>query len=212
MRTKGMHIIVLCLAALIGIAAAKSLSIELKWTPNKETPALPAFEMTGGVYSLQIDQLVHKRDKGNQIGENSEKKEVVPVVTASSVARFVTDALVAQSKKLGLEIKSSGGERVLKGKSLEFWVQETTSYVGTVRVKFMLVGADGAELWTAVVAGSGGNFGRSLKPINYTETFTNALSDLARSLYTQSGSRLRFDTADIQDAMSDDFSTRRPGG
>jgi hypothetical protein len=184
---KGMHIIVLSLAALIGFAAAKPLSIELKWTPNKETPALPAFEMTGGVYSLQIDQLVDKREKGTQVGENSEKKDVAPVVTSSGVAQFVTETLVTQSKKAGLDVRASGGERVLKGELLEFWVQETTTYVGTVRVKFMLVGADGAELWTAVVAGSGGNFGRSLKPVNYTETFTNALSDLTKNLYSQSG-------------------------
>ena len=179
------HVIVASLAALICIAAATPLSIELKWTPNRETPALPPVEMTGGVYSLQIDKLVDKREKSIQIGENSEKKEVVPVVTISDVAQFVTDALRAQSKKVGIEVRENGGERVLKGELLEFWVQETKTYAGTVSVKVMLVGADNAELWTAVVTGTGGNFGRSLKPINYTETFTNALAELARTLYLQ---------------------------
>ena len=188
MSSRFTRALLLGVSALIWVGAvAKPLSVDLKWTPNSDTLAPPALDLTGGVYSLQIEKLVDKREKGNQIGENTEKKDVVPIITPSDVALFVTDMVIAQSKKTGIQIVGNGGDRVLKGELMEFWAQEAKNYTGSVRVKFMLVGTDGKEIWTGVVSGAGGNFGRSLKPLNYTETFTNALSDLIRNLYVQPG-------------------------
>ena len=103
------------------------------------------------------------------------------------MAGFVTDNIIGQAQKSGLEIRRDSGELRLRGELLEFWVEEKSSYAGTVRVKFMLRDQDEKELWTAVVSGAGSNWGRSLKPANYTETYTNALADLVTNLFAQPG-------------------------
>jgi hypothetical protein len=176
---------ILAVAFTTCVAAAKPLAIELKWTPNADTQAVPAFELTGGVYSLKIEKLIDKRGKGRAVGENSEKKEPVAVVTASDVEGFVTEAMIAQSRRLGLDVSDAVGDRVLTGELLECWVRETHGYNGSVRAKLTLRDDAGRELWTGIVAGNGTNGGRSLKPLNYTETFTNAISDFVKNLHAQ---------------------------
>ena len=45
------------------------------------------------------------------------------------------------------------------------------------------------SLWSALVGGSSNRFGRSLKPDNYTESFSNAIQDLAAHLVPAPGFR-----------------------
>jgi hypothetical protein len=156
------------------IAAAKEFKLELKWTP-KEAPDLPALDLTGGINSLEFPALVDKREKPTQIGENPEKETTI--VTSSDVPAFVHGVLRTELKGLGLEFKDSGADRVLKGELLHFWARDAGSYSATVRVKFTVLDG-GAEVWTGMVQGTGENWGRSLKAINFTETFSGAISDL----------------------------------
>ncbi len=159
-------------------APAKVLKLELKWTP-KEAPNLPTIDATGGLYTIRLEPFVDKRDKPHKIGENPEKN--VEVITDDDVAVFVHDVLSRELKGLGLDLTDTGGERTLKGEIVYFWARDAGSYSATVRVKFTLL--DGAtEIWTGIVQGTGENWGRSLKPINYTETISGALSQLMTNL------------------------------
>src|ERR1700724_4009951 len=85
------------------LAAPKELNIVLKWNPN-EKQSMPALDVTGGVYAVAIAPSVDKRDKGNQVGENTEGKVAVPVNTSSDVPAFVRDHLLAPLKSIGLEV------------------------------------------------------------------------------------------------------------
>jgi hypothetical protein len=161
-------------AASVTAPAAKELKLELKWTP-KEAPDLPTLDLTGGINSFEFPAFADKREKPTHIGENPEKETTV--VTSSDVPAFVHGVLRTELKGLGFEFKDSGADRVLKGELLHFWARDAGSYSATVRVKFTVL--DGTtEVWTGIVQGTGENWGRSLKAINFTETFSGAISDL----------------------------------
>jgi len=164
------------------LARVKALTIVLKWNPNQK-PSMPAIDMTGGLYSLTIAPIADKRDKAKQVGENTEKRDVVPVYTNSDVPTWVAEQLTRQVKTAGFDVKSAdSGQRVLKSELTEFWVNEGNLYLGSIRLKVTITDPSGKELWTSMVDGSSDNFERSLKPDNYTEAFSNAMQGLAAKL------------------------------
>ena len=190
-------VVVACILGAVAGAVAKAqrktLLIRLQWIVNIDhTVALPAVDMTGGLRTLKVESVVDKRDNGNregvvrtQIGENTEKKVAVPILTDSNVAQFVTNGLLPQLKSAGLPFMPGDAELVLRFELTEFWATETTRYRASVRARCTLTDADGKEVWTAMVGGVGENWGRSLKDYNYNETFTSAVFDLATNLLKQ---------------------------
>lgn len=159
----------------------KTLDVPLEWTP-KESPALPVVDLTGGVRTLHVKSFTDVREEPSVIGENPEKKPPVSVRTSSDVAAFVTKAVVRELTQLGLEVGEQGAERILTGEITQFWVKDTGSYDATIRVKLTVRDAAGAELWTGLATGRGENWGRQLKPVNYTEALTSALLDLMANI------------------------------
>lgn len=184
----GLWVAVTCAVSLIGLLARpKALDVPLKWTPNQKVN-LPAFDVTGGLQTVTLAPMTDKREKSkSQIGENTEEKLVVPITTRSDVPQFVADAVSMHMKALGIDLKPEGADRIVTMELLEFWVTESDTYQGQVRVKFTVTDAGGKELWSAVINGAGENWGRSLKPINYTETLSNGLQDLMVKLAGQDG-------------------------
>lgn len=184
----GLWVAFTCSVVVTGLSARpKALDVPLKWTPTEKVN-LPAFDITGGLYPVTVTPIVDKREKSkSQIGENTEERQVVPVTTRSNVPQFVADAIELHFKARGIELKPEGGDRIVTMELMEFWVTESDMYQGSVRVKFIVTDAGGKELWSAVINGAGENWGRSLKPINYTETLSNALQDLMVKLAGQDG-------------------------
>ncbi len=173
----------------IAIAAPKELIVVLKWNPNVKLP-MPTLDMTGGLFSFSVAPVIDKRDKGTQIGENVEGKVPVPVYTKSDVPAFIGEHLAAQLKRIGLDVQAGEtGQRVLRPELVEFWVSEGNHYNASVRVKVTITDTRGKELWTGMVGGGSDNFGRSLKPDNYTEAYSNSIQELAAKLVSAPGFR-----------------------
>ncbi|HEY6213123.1 MAG TPA: hypothetical protein VIW45_12610, partial [Vicinamibacterales bacterium] len=59
---------------------------------------------------------------------------------------------------------------------------DADSYRGTARLKTTIFDDDNHEVWSAIVTGTGDNGGRSLKAINYQETFSNAIQSFVGNL------------------------------
>jgi len=170
-------------------AAARELIVVLKWNPN-EKQSMPALDTTGGLYPLAIPGIADKRDKGRQIGENTEHSVAVPVFTNSDVPAYVRDHLTAQLKAIGLDVSAAdSGDRVLQLELIEFWVAEGKRYLGSVRLKASVTDSSGKELWSGLVGGTSDNFGRSLKPDNYSESVSDSTQDLAARLAAAPGFR-----------------------
>jgi hypothetical protein len=170
-------------------AKDKELNIVLKWSPN-EKQSMPVLDTTGGILPVALPPMVDKRDKGKQIGENNEGKDIVPVYTMSDVPAFVRERVTAQLKTIGLDVTAADrGDRVLKSELTEFWVSEGKRYHGSIGLRVSLTDAGGKELWSAVLNGSSDNFGRSLKAENYNESLSDAIQDLAAKLAGAPGFR-----------------------
>jgi hypothetical protein len=191
-------IVVACVLGTVAGAVAgaqqKRLLIHLQWRVNIELIPLaaPAVDMTGGLRTLKVESVVDKRDNGNregaiwtQIGENTQKKMTVPILTDSNVAEFVTNGLLPQLKSAGLPVVRGDAELVLRLELTEFWATETTRYRASVRMRCTLTDVNGKEVWMGMVGGVGENWGRSLKDYNYNETFTSAVFDLVTNLLKQ---------------------------
>src|SRR5690242_204504 len=88
------------------LARDKEVNVVLKWNPN-EKQMIPALDTTGGIYPLAIAAVVDKRDKGKQIGENTEQKVAVPVYTSSDVPAYVREHVTAQLKTVGMDVRGS---------------------------------------------------------------------------------------------------------
>jgi hypothetical protein len=171
------------------LAAPKQLTVVLKWNPNAKQQA-PLLETTGGVLPIVVAPIVDTREKGSQIGQNVEGKTPVPVFTTSDVSAYVREHLVGQLRRLGLDVRAGeSGARVLQCELVDFWVEEGHLYQGSVSLRASLADGSGKELWSAVVAGGSDNFGRSLKPDNYTEAFSNSILELAGKLESAPGLR-----------------------
>lgn len=165
----------------LGAARPKTLAIVLRWNPN-EKQVIPTFEVPE-TQPFVIESFADARERPDQIGENIEKKIKVPVTTTSNVAAFVRDNLVRQLKVIGLDVRTAGDAQVvLRAELTDFWVSESDHYNGLIRLRVTALDALGRELWSGMAAGTSGNFGRSLKPDNYTEAFSNCLQDLAAKL------------------------------
>jgi hypothetical protein len=185
--------ILIVVAGTVATTQQKTLGIVLQWRVHIDHPvALPAVDLTGGLRTLKVESVVDKRDIGNrdgalkmQIGENTEKKVAVPILTDSNVAEFVTNGLLPLLKSAGLPVVAGDAELTLRLELTEFWATETTRYRASVRARCTLTDAAGKEVWTGMVSGVGDNSGRSLKDYNYNETFTGAVFDLAANLLKQ---------------------------
>jgi hypothetical protein len=147
-----------------------------------ESPAVPVLDITGGVRTLLVEPFTDAREEPSVIGENPEKKPPVSVHTSSNVAEFVTKAVVRELTQMGLEMREQGAERILTGQITQFWVKDTGSYEATIRAKVTVRDAAGTELWTGLATGRGENWGRQLKPLNYTETLTAAILNLITNI------------------------------
>ena len=181
-RTVSVVLVVAGLAA--GVAwAQRSLVVPLKWTPiARDNQRPPTLDITGGLLTVRFDPVADKRDKGRQIGENTEGKTPVPIYTDSNVGKFLDQWITDRMRGLGLTITQDNPERIITLELLELWASESSFYGCAIRVKVQVLTPDGKEIWAGLVGGTGENVGRSLKVVNYQETISNAILDLVYTL------------------------------
>jgi hypothetical protein len=193
MRTRACLVLPI-VVALCAVASAqnapKPLTVPMKWTPNEPPGPVPPIEVTGGGLSpLKIETAIDHRDKGKAVGEHpDDKKPTVSVVSDSDIPGFFTEQVSALVKRFGVPLTTeASAKRILHVELLEFWVVDAQSYTGTVRAKVSILGEGNRELWSAIVTGSGENGGRSLKVINYQETFSNTIQAFVVNLVKAEG-------------------------
>ncbi len=129
-------------------------------------------------------QALDERAQKDAIGQNTEKSEAVSVVTEDEPADFVKGVVVRQLQSLGAAVtnRQAGSSAQLVLRLTNFWVNETNRYNAEVTMLAQVLDAKGQKRWEGVVTGSGSNFGRSLKVVNYQETFSNAAMQAADKL------------------------------
>jgi len=162
--------------------------IPLVWKPTTNLASIGAVDMTGLTnVKVQVDRLGDKRETPGLIGQNSEKQPPRKVTTPDDVAGFVTDHMKSVMKGAGLNVVDSGGNATVKGEILQFFVDETDTYKGDVRINVTVTNAAGKVVWNGLVGGSNTRFGRSYKDENYYETLSDSLIDATYNLLKTPG-------------------------
>jgi hypothetical protein len=172
------------LALLAGCAAVHSLeNLPLVWAPERE-PKASAGAAPADFFKtkVKVEPFTDSRDKPKLIGENREAARPQPVTTSDDVSAFVTEHFKALLVGAGLNVVDSGESAVIKGDIQQFFVVETSTYVGEVRLQMEVTDPAGKTLWQGVTSGSSTRFGRSGWARNYYESLSDALTLATSSL------------------------------
>jgi len=173
-------------AAAPAAAPAKRDKLEnspLVWKPTTSLASVGAVDMTGlnGV-KLQVPKVADGRQNATLLGENKEKSPPRVITTTDDVPGFVTEHMKQTISANGINVADAGATHVLKAELRQFYVEETETYRGDVRLVVTLTDANGKELWNGTTSGSAQRFGRSYKADNYYETLSDSLIEATFSL------------------------------
>jgi hypothetical protein len=164
-------------------------NIPLVWKPTTSVGSMGSVDLTDLQDArLQVDRLADNRENRGFIGQNIEQTPR-KVTTPDDVSAFVTDHMKALISRVGIDVVDSGGTAILKGEIKQFFVDETETYKGDVRLRLTLTNPAGNVLWTGTTGGAAVRFGRSYKAENYYETLSNSLIDATSHLLQDAGFR-----------------------
>jgi hypothetical protein len=172
------------LAFLAGCAAVYSLeNLPLVWAPERE-PKASAGAAPADFFKtkVKVAPVTDSREKPKLIGENRQGPRPQPVTTSDDVGAFVTEHFKALLIGAGLNVVDSGESAVIKGDIQQFFVVETGTYSGEVRLQIVVTDPAGKTLWQGVSSGSSTRFGRSNWARNYYESLSDALTLATSSL------------------------------
>lgn len=182
---------VCCACCLLGVAACATpplTGIPLQWTPRKTLAEYGPVDISGRLVTLKIhiEPFVDTRTNPALIAENREQAKPRLVTTSTNVATFVTDHVRQALATAGLQIVDAGADFTLTGEIKQFFVTETSEYLGHVSMVIHLKNAAGAEVWTGVVSGAADDFGRSYHADNYYETISDMILQATYNLLANS--------------------------
>ena len=165
-------------------------NIPLVWKTTTTLGSMGSVDLTDLENAkLQVDRLADNRENRGVIGQNSEKQTPRKVTTPDDVSAFVTDHMKSLISRVGIDVVDSGGTAMLKGEIKQFFVDETETYKGDVRLRLTLTNPAGKVLWTGTTGGAASRFGRSYRAENYYETLSDSLIEATYHLVQDAGFR-----------------------
>ncbi len=157
-------------------------AIPLVWKPTINVAQAGTVDLTGRANArLRLEVSDNRSDPGF-IGRNSEKLPPRKVTTPDSVAAFVNEHMKQLISSNGVTEVDDAGTVILKTEIQQFFVEETETYNGEVRLKVTLVNSSGNPVWTGITSGTSLRFGRSYSAENYYETLSDALIEAVHNL------------------------------
>lgn len=172
------------LAFLVGCATASKLeNVPLVWHPEKQ-PQATAGAASSDFFKakIKVAPMTDSRQDPALIGENKEKQPARQVTTSDNVAEFVTAQFKMLLSSAGMTVVDSGETALIKGDVKQFFVTETDTYVGEVRLGIVVTDPAGKTLWQGQTSGSSNRVGRSYSLENYYQSLSDALSDATSHL------------------------------
>ena len=157
-------------------------SIPLVWKPTNRLGKTDTVDLTGRKDAKVRVEVTDNRKEPGFIGRNTEKLPPRNVTTKDNVAAFVNDNLTRLISGTGITEVDSTSSVLLKAEILEFFVEETETYNGDVRLKVTLIDPSGTSLWTGITSGAATRFGRSYRAENYYEVLSDSLVEAVKNL------------------------------
>lgn len=181
-RWKALFICMSCLAISACANNQKLENVPLVWKPTVALGTSGTVDVMYLQRSITVLPLQDQRSDRGLIGENREQSAPRPITTSGNVAAFMTQHIRDLLAQAGCKIVAANGELRLSGEVVSFFVPETDTYVGDVRIRATLRTASNKIVWQGIVGGTAEHFGRSYKPENYYETLSDSLIHLVENL------------------------------
>lgn len=157
-------------------------NVPLTWKPTS-TAEFGAVNLSGIANTrIQFESFRDARQNPQLVAENREEAQPKPVTTRDDVGAFVSQHLREVFNQAGLLTVDQGGDVVLSGEVRQFFVEETSTYNGSVVLYLKLRNRSGKTLWEGTAAGSAKRFGRSYSLENYDEVFSDSVTNAATTL------------------------------
>ena len=170
---------------------ASSVTVPMKFRPTSQMN-MNAFAGDLPESTVFVGQVTDARDRQEQVGENLEEENPVPVfASGTEPTEFVRGVMTSLLTRAGLQVGQDEGQadRVLLTDLHHFWTQETNTYEAEVRATVTVQDRGGRQLWKGTVNGTAERFGRSLKAENYQEVFSDAALKMVEGLLNNAGFR-----------------------
>src|SRR6266446_6796608 len=172
----------LLLVSLCACAKTPLENIPLVWKPTSET-SFGAVNLTEiGNTKIQIEKFRDVRRQPELIAENREDAIPKAVTTRDAVGEFTSSHMSQIFGSAGLNIVDDNADVVVSGEVRQFFVEETSTYNGTVVLHVTVRDRAGKVRWNGGTSGSARHFGRSYSPENYYETLSDSLVDATAKL------------------------------
>jgi hypothetical protein len=152
------------------------------WKPTTSIAQAGSIDLTGRANARLRVEVTDNRSDPGFIGRNSEKLPPRKVTTADGVTAFVNEHMKQLISGTGVIEVDDAGIVILKTEIQQFFVEETETYNGDVRLKVILVNSSGNQVWTGITSGSSIRFGRSYSAANCYETLGDTLIDAVHNL------------------------------
>jgi hypothetical protein len=130
-------------------------------------------------YKVFIEPILDERDNKDAIGQNTEEENKPPVMIHAGEGptpmEFIRQELLKEFTNNNLSVADSpaAAKRIITLRLLRFWTVEANTYRAEVRCGVEVKDSGGTVLWKGSVAGTNSRFGRSLKPENYQQCFSD---------------------------------------
>jgi len=172
----------LVLASLCACAKAPLENIPLVWKPTSKT-SIGTINLTEvGDTRIRLDDFRDTRKTPELIAENREEAVPKPVTTRDNVGQFVSAHMRQILQTAGLDIVDGDADVVISGEVRQFFVEETSTYNGSVLLRVAVHKRNGATLWNGTASGSAKTFGRSYSSENYYEVLSDSVVDATGTL------------------------------
>lgn len=147
------------------IATEYRSNIQVKTSPSFVPPVRIFFE-----------DFKDERPQPEQVGENLENKgKRVLILTGDprAAGKLMRLGLRREFQKKGFQTidQPDQAEKFIGGTIIKFWTVETNRYNTETQLRVEVRDSAGTIYFSRLITGVGKNFGRSLSPVNYNESF-----------------------------------------
>jgi hypothetical protein len=163
-------------------------NVPLVWRPTTSLAKFNSLDLTDVKdVKLQVLAAPDKRKDPSFIGQNSEQDVPRKVTTPDNVSAFVANRAKMLLTAAGFRVVDSGATTVVNVEVKSFFVSETSTYQGDVRLAVTISDPAGKVRWNGTAGGEASRFGRSYKADNYYETLSDSLIEAVLSLAQNPG-------------------------
>ncbi len=173
---------VLCLLIIGCGTAPEIVRVNLDYTPTNLAPPPKDLGGASSIFLIFAD----KRKILDQIGENKEKKKIVPIKTSpEGVTAFIDKAFRKEFVKAGFNVvdNQDSAQKIIRITLLNLWAEESNIYEANVAAGLEIQDKTGAVLAGNNFMGVGKRWGRSYSEDEYRKVLSDAVVDLVKNMF-----------------------------